>query len=238
MSFFSRWADKWIGSLETRNPEAVYESAIKQQREAIVRNKDVFTSCIVRRNRLSNELEELERALRQVMVDLPAAIDNGDDETALVMIQRKDDLVTKLETLTTHLDQAKEDVATAKTAVELTKQNLDTLTREKTQAIAELRVAQARIAVQNANDAFSDDPGARGLTSVRESIERLDSQAHGGALDSEGRAKVRAHEKRSAELQARAELNRLKAAHGAPKSGEAGDESGEESEDDAKQRSL
>ena len=175
--------------------------------------------------------------------DLGAAVDNGDDEMAIAFIQRKDDLVTNLETLTVRLNQAKDDVEVAKSAVQMSKENFETLTREKTQAIAELQVAQAKIAVQNANSAFSEDPTARGLTSVRESIGRLESRADSGYLDSEGhsmRGRIEAFEERSAEERARAELNRLKAAHGTPKPSDddVGNDVEDEGDDSSKKRSL
>jgi phage shock protein A len=239
MSFFTRWAEKWITSLETSNPEAVYESALLQQEEAIAGNKDVLTSAIVRRNKLSNEVEALEEGLRRVMTNLAAAVEHGEDETALVLIQGKEDLVTQLETLTTQLDQAQEHVIAAKANFQRARENLGTLTREKTQAIAELQVALAKLTVENANSAFSDDPTARGLTSVRESIERLESRAHKGYFDSEGnsiRAKVEANRERSAEARARDELSQLRAA--SDETPEPSDDVGQQADDGPKKRTM
>ena len=124
MGFFDRIANVWRGFLslwvsdiESRNPEAVYEAAIDERVRKHRELKKAVSGIVYLRNKLSTELESKERELKEVMAQLPVAIDDGEDEVALVLIQKKDELTTSIETLSAELKKVSEQAEEAKSGL-------------------------------------------------------------------------------------------------------------------------
>ena len=97
MGFFERLANVWKGFLslwvsdvESRNPDAVYEAAINERVKKHLELKKAVSGIVYLRNKLSAELEQAEKELKEVMTQLPIAVEEGEDEVAIVLIQRKD----------------------------------------------------------------------------------------------------------------------------------------------------
>ena len=106
MGFFQRLANLWSGFLslwisdvEGRNPEAVYEAAIEERVRKHKELKKAVSGIVYLRNKLASELETKERELKEVMTQLPIAVQEGEDEVALVLIEKKDQLAGAIEHL-------------------------------------------------------------------------------------------------------------------------------------------
>ena len=92
MGFFGRLANVWngfwglfISDLETNNAEAVYESAIEGRIKKHRELKKAVSGIVYLRNKLSTELEEKKATLAEIQPQIPIAVEEGEDEAALVL---------------------------------------------------------------------------------------------------------------------------------------------------------
>jgi phage shock protein A len=202
MGFFDRlgniwkgFVSLWISDIETRNPEAVYEAAIDERVKKHRELKKAVSGIVYLRNKLSTELETKERQLKEIMQQLPIAVQDGEDEVALVLIQKKDELTGQIESI----------------SAELTKV-IGKLKREKETMLAKKANAEARIGIQETLDGLSTDADIKALDNVRTHIDKLQAEAdigteiQGGSLDSK-LAKIK---EKAANSSARGQLEEMK----------------------------
>lgn len=232
MGFFDRLANVWRGFLslwvsdiEARNPEAVYEAAIDERVKKHRELKKAVSGIVYLRNKLSTELEFKERELKDVMHQLPVAIEDGEDEVALLLIQKKDELTTSIESLSAELKKVSDQAEDAKAGLLQFQGEIEKLKREKEKAIAAKANAEARIEIQETLDGLSTDADVKALDNVREHISKLQAEAdigtelQGDSLDSK-LAKIK---EKAGNASARAQLAAMKqqrqarAAEGGPK---------------------
>lgn len=219
MGFFDRLANVWRGFLslwvsdiETRNPEAVYEAAIDERVRKHRELKKAVSGIVYLRNKLSTELETKERDLKEVMTQLPVAIEDGEDEVALVLIQKKDELTTQIESLSSELSKVSDQAEEAKSGLLAFQAEIEKLKREKEQMLAKKANAQARIQIQETLDGLSTDADVKALDNVREHISKLQAEAdigseiQGESLD----AKLAKIKEKAANSSARAQLSEMK----------------------------
>lgn len=188
MGFFDRLANVWRGFLslwvsdiENRNPEAVYEAAIDERVRKHRDLKKAVSGIVYLRNKLSTELESKERELKEVMNQLPIAIEDGEDEVALVLIQKKDELTTQIEKLSAELKKVSDQAEEAKGGLLQFQGEIEKLKREKDQMIAAKANAEARIQIQETLDGLSTDADVKALDNVREHISKLQAEADIGS---------------------------------------------------------
>lgn len=219
MGFFDRLANVWRGFLslwvsdiEARNPEAVYEAAIDERVKKHRELKKAVSGIVYLRNKLSTELEFKERELKDVMHQLPVAIDDGEDEVALLLIQKKDELTTAIESLSAELKKVSDQAEDAKSGLLQFQTEIEKLKREKEKAIAAKANAEARIEIQETLDGLSTDADVKALDNVREHISKLQAEAdigtelQGDSLDSK-LAKIK---EKAGNASARAQLAAMK----------------------------
>ncbi len=219
MGFFDRLANVWRGFLslwvsdiENRNPEAVYEAAINERVKKHRELKKAVSGIVYLRNKLSTELEQKERELKQVMDQLPIAIEDGEDEVALVLIQKKDELTGSIETTSHELSKVSDQAEEAKSGLLQFQAEIEKLKREKDQMLAKKANAEARIRIQDTLDGLSTDADVKALENVREHISKMQAEAdigselQGGSLD----AKLAAIKKKAANSSAQAQLREMK----------------------------
>jgi phage shock protein A len=211
----------WVSDIENRNPEAVYESAID---ERVHRHKDLkkaVSGIVYLRNKLSTELETKERQLKQVMTQLPVAIDEGEDEVALVLIQKKDELTASIEGLSHELKKISDQAEDAKTGLLAFQSEIEKLKREKDSMIAAKANAEARIQIQETLDGLSTDADVKALDNVREHIQKLQAEADIGGELQEGSldAKLAKIKEKAASSSARSQLAEMKRQMDARKAG-------------------
>jgi phage shock protein A len=196
--------EQTIEKLEQDNPDAVYSAAIETTKESVVDHREAVAAMLQRRNRLVERVEQMERESAGVLAALHEALDEGDDDTALVLQMRRGELDEQLETARAEVASLTEQVEAGKQAMISLKDGAKQLERERDRKLAQLAAVEATLAVQEANSGLSDVPAARALGSVRESIERLSSRA---GLDDGATAKALG---KAADLSARAQLEELK----------------------------
>jgi phage shock protein A len=231
MGFFDRlgniwkgFLSLWISDIETRNPEAVYEAAIDERVRKHKELKKAVSGIVYLRNKLSNELEEKERELREVMQQIPVAVQEGEDEVALVLIQKKDELTSQIEGLSVELEKVKGQAEESKSALIQFQAEIERLKREKDEMLARKANAEARIKITETLDGLSTEADIKALDNVRTHIGKLQSEAdlggeiRGDSLDS----KLKKIKERAASASAKGqleELKRMQAARGAEAAG-------------------
>ena len=219
MGFFDRLANiwrgflsLWVSDIESRNPEAVYESAIDDRVRKHRDLKKAVSGIVYLRNKLSTELESKERELKEVMGQLPVAIDDGEDEVALLLIQKKDELTGRIETLSAELKKVSDQAEEAKAGLLAFQGEIEKLKREKEQMLAKKANAEARIRIQETLDGLSTEADVKALENVREHISKLHAEAdigseiQGDSLD----AKLKKIKDKAANSSARNQLEEMK----------------------------
>jgi phage shock protein A len=202
----------WLKSRETRDPEAVYESAIADRVKRYQQLKTAAAGVIYMRTKLERELKQKSAELREVEEQAGQAADLNEDQCALILIRRKHELEPDLERLKEELSQLTAEADAAKLNLMGFKGEIDNLKAEKITMLARLRNAQARVRIQRAVEELSYDDELRALAEVRESIQRTLAEAgvNREVHDSEVDQKLEEIRRRNAETKAQIELEELK----------------------------
>jgi phage shock protein A len=166
----------WIGKKEERNPEAVYESAIQERIEQYDKLKKAVAGIVYLRNKLASELEKKGAELNKIQEEIVLAVDKGEDEVALHLITKKDDLVADVGRLKGEMDHTAEEAEEAKRSLVDFQGEIERLRREKDRATARLATLEARRAIQRQLDHLSPEADMRALESVRDRIDRLSAE--------------------------------------------------------------
>lgn len=219
MGFFDRLANVWKGFLslwisevETKNPEAVYEAAIEERVRKHKELKKAVSGIVYLRNKLAAELEAKEKELAEVQVQIPIAVEEGEDEVALVLIQRKDQLSGRIAELQVELEKVAAQTEEAKSGLIAFQEEIKKLQREKEEMLAKKANAEARITIQETLDGLSTDADIKALDNVRVHIDKLQAEADvatemkGESLDDK-LAKIKA---KTSSAAANAQLEELK----------------------------
>jgi phage shock protein A len=221
VGFFSRLSNMWsgflslwIGDLEKNHPEIAYENSINSMIEKYGTLKKATASIIRRREDIDGRLQTKSKELAQVRADLDTAMDQAQDDLALVLISKKNALESEVSELAAELDQAKQDAQDAKASLLDVQSEIDRLRAEKDRMLAKMESAQARIQVQEQLEGISVDAEVKALENVRHHIDTLAAEAdlnkelQGQSL--EGRLKQLRLQ--TGEVSAKKELEDLKAA--------------------------
>ena len=204
----------WIEGLEAEHPEAVYEAAIEERTRQYQELKKAVSGLVYLRNKLQGELEQKTKELAEVQAQIPVAVESGEDDVALVLIEKKDALTAEIANLKAELEKAQVQAEEAKSSLISFQAEIQKLKDEKEQMLAKRANAKARIQIQEALDGLSTDADLKALEGVRESIHKLAAQADVGAEIGEQSLdrKLDKIKKRAASASARAQLEALKKA--------------------------
>ena len=211
-SLFKGKFTRWLKRREARDPEAVYESAIADRLKRYQQLKTAAAGVIYMRTKLENELKEKTRELVEVAEQAGQAADLDEDECALILIRRKQELQTDAERLKEDLSHLTAEADEAKRNLMSFKGEIDKLKAEKVTMLARLRNAQARTRIQRALEDLPYEEDLRALSEVRESIQQALAEAgvsreiNGSEMD----RKLEEIRRRNAESKAQAELAELK----------------------------
>lgn len=231
MGFFDRIANLWrgltslwLGGLEEGNPEAVYEAAINERIKKHKELKKAVSNIVYLRNKLSEELQDAEREYKEVSAQIPVAVEEGEDEVALVLISKRDELTNRIAAVSEELTSVERQAEDAKAGLLQFQAEIQKLQREKEQKLAQKVNAEARIAIQESLSGLSLDADVKALDNVRQSIDKLKAEADiGSELEGEGLdaklAKIRSKAKDAA---AQSQLDELKRQLAARKSASEG----------------
>lgn len=219
MGFFQRLANiwkgflgLWISNIETNNPEAVYEAAIEERIKKHKELKKAVSGIVYLRNKTSAELEAKEKELKEIMTQLPVAIEEGEDDVALVLIQKKDTLTNDIEELSSQLKKIKDQAEDAKSGLLAFQAEIEKLKREKDEVLAKKANAEAVISIQETLSGLSTDADIKALDNVREHVNKLQAEAdigaeiEGDSLD----AKLAKIKEKAGQAGARSQLDEMK----------------------------
>jgi len=210
--------------METNNAEAVYESAIE---ERIKRHRDLkkaVSGIVYLRNKLQGELEEKQKELADITKQLPIAIQEGEDEAALVLIQKKDELTEQIAEIQVELEKVSAQAEEAKAGLVSFQGEIEKLKREKHEMLAKKANAEARIQIQESLDGLSTEADIRALDNVREGINKLQAEAEVGTELAEGDldAKLKEIRAKTATASAKSQLEEMKKQMAAQKAAQEG----------------
>jgi phage shock protein A len=215
-SRFTNWLSGVFGGamsdLENSRPDAVYEAAIQARLEKHKELKQAVANIVYLRNKLGDDLKSKQKALDETLVQLPVAVEEGQDDVALVLIQKKDDLTAAIASLQGELAQVEKQAEEAKAGLVQFQGEIEKLRREKDQMLAARANAQARIKVQETLSGLSVDADVVALDNVRTSIKKLEAEADVGAelAGSDLDAKLRSLREKTATSAAKQQLEEMK----------------------------
>ncbi len=222
--FFDRLANLWtgfwslwIGGHERRNPEVVYVSAINGRVRQYKELKKAVANIIYLRNKLTKELEVKQAELKEVSQQIPVAVDEGEDDVALHLIERKDTLNAEIGGIQAELEKTSNEAEDAKQSLLAFQSQIEKLKQEKEQMLARQQNAQARIKIQETLSGLSMDADIQALDNVRAHIGKLQAQADMGSElgDSSLDSKLRKIRGKASTAAARAQLTAIKKARAA-----------------------
>ncbi len=229
--FFSRISNLWsgflslfIGNIEKENPEAVYEAAIQARKKKYDELKKAVSGIIVLRNKLSKELDEKTSELNELDGQIRVAVEQDEDEVALVLLQRKEDAEKRVASIEGELEQARTDAEAAKASIVTFQAEIEKLQREKAATLARLETAEARIKIQETLDGMSLDADIQALDNVRDHVARKQAEADVNSElgDAEIGSKLKKIQAQAGTATARNKLEALKRARDSERSQQAG----------------
>lgn len=202
----------WISDVEKNHPEIAYENSIMGLTAKYEKLKYATAAIIRRRDDISGRVDIASKALAQVTGDLNAAMATGQDDLALVLIQKKNALDAELADLTGEAGQATADADDAKGSLMAVKSEIGKLKAEKDRMLAKMQSAQARIQIQNQLEGLSVDADVQALDKVREHIKTTVAQASLGKELHESDLDVRLKklQSQSGSVTAKAQLEEMK----------------------------
>jgi phage shock protein A len=204
----------WISDVDKANHENAYENAITSMIEKYSGLKRATAAIIRRREELEQRHGTQAKELAQVSLDLNVAVETNQDDLALVLIQKKNQLQAEVAELETDMKTASKDADSAKASLMQVQTEIKKLKAEKDAMMAKLQSAQARIRIQQQLEGLSVDNEAKALDNVREHIKNTIAQANlekelgESSLDQ----RLSALRAQSGEVTARQQLDQLKAA--------------------------
>jgi phage shock protein A len=220
VGFFRRLANLWrgflsiwISDIEKEHPEIAYENAINSMVEKYTKLKSATASIIRRREEIDSRFQKTTRELTEVEGQLNAALETSQDDVAVLLIQKKNELSKELTEQRMELDTAQKDADSAKSSLLNVQGEIRGLKAERDSMLAKMQSAQARIKIQEQLDGLSVDAEVKALDNVREHIKTTIAEANLGRELSESSldARLQALKSQAGEVQARQQLAELKA---------------------------
>src|SRR5258706_2963876 len=160
----------WISDIEKEHPEIAYENAINSMIEKYTKLKKATAAIIRRREDVSERFASQTKELAQVSADLNVAVETGQDDLAVVLIQKKNAIEKEVADLKADLDAAGKDAESAKSALVQVQNEIKKLKSERDTMLAKMASAQARIRINDQLEGLSVDAEVKALDNVREHI--------------------------------------------------------------------
>lgn len=206
-----------MGTAEKSNPEVVYEAAINERIKRHGELKKAVSGIVYLRNKLESEREQKTKELADINAQLPVAIESGDDEVALLLLQKQSELEKALVEVTAGLEKVSVQAEDAKEGLVSFAGEIQKLKRERDEMLAKKATAEARIKIQASLDGLSTDADIKALENVREHIQKLHAEADVGqeVKDSSLDTRLKAIKAKTGDAQARSQLDELKRLHAA-----------------------
>ena len=206
----------WVRRREQQNPEAVYETAIRERAAQYAKLRSAAAGVLYLKSKLAKELGLVADELAHIRAQLDVAVDRDEDAAALALIGRRDVLTAEVERLTAELAELTAEADAAKQNLVAFSGDIARLRDEKVRMLARLANAKARLRFQETLSGLAPDADIRALEDVREHIHRLveETKIHRDLADSELERRLGKIREAEAEAARRAQLDELKRARG------------------------
>ena len=220
MSVFGRLANLWkgfvslwISDIEKDHPEIAYENAINSMTAKYAKLKSATAAIIRRREDLDERYKRATADLKQTEAELNTAVETNQDDLAVILIQKKNQLTADITEMKAEMDQARNDADSAKSSLLAVQSEIKKLKSERETMLAKMQSAQARIKIQEQLDGLSVDDEVRALDTVRSHIKNTIAEANLGKELSESSldSRLAALRTQTGDVQAKQQLAELKA---------------------------
>jgi phage shock protein A len=218
--FFSRIANLWrgflslwISDIEKEHPEIAYENAINSMIEKYSKLKSATAAIIRRREDLDSRVKGATAELAQTEAELNVAVETNQDDLAVILIQKKNQLTADLGDMRTDWQTAQSDADSAKASLIGVQGEIRKLKAERDNMLAKMQSAQARLRIQDQLEGLSVDAEVKALDNVREHIKNTIAEANLGKELSESSldSRLAALRNQAGDVQAKQQLAELKA---------------------------
>ena len=212
----------WISDIEKEHPEIAYENAINSMIAKYAKLKSATAAIIRRREDLDDRFKKANADLAQTTAELNTAVETNQDDLAVILIQKKNQLTADIAEMQTDLETAHSDAQSAKTSLLGVQSEIKKLQAERETMLAKMQSAQARIKIQEQLDGLSVDDEVRALDNVRTHIKNTIAEANLGKELSDSSLDSRLAGLRSqvGDVQAKQELAEMKARKAAQQQGQ------------------
>lgn len=212
----------WIADIEQDHPEIAYENAINSMIAKYAKLKGATAAIIRRREDLDDRFKKANADLAQTEAELNTAVETNQDDLAVILIQKKNQLTADIAEMQTDLETAHSDAQSAKTSLLGVQSEIKKLQAERETMLAKMQSAQARIKIQEQLDGLSVDDEVRALDNVRTHIKNTIAEANLGKELSDSSLDSRLAGLRSqvGDVQAKQELAAMKARKAAQQQGQ------------------
>lgn len=220
VAFFSRvknlfkgFLSIFISDIEKEHPEIAYENAINSMVEKYSKLKAATAAIIRRREDIDERQKRATRELEDVERQLAVAVDTNQDDLAVILIQKKEQLTAEVAELRVDMETASKDADSAKSSLISVQGEIKKLKAERDVQLARMQSAQARIKIQEQLDGLSVDAEVKALDNVREHIKNTIAQANLGKelAESSLDQRLASLKSQAGEVQAKQQLADLKA---------------------------
>jgi len=203
----------WISDIEKEHPEIAYENAINSMVGKYAKLKSATAAIIRRREDMDERFKQTNADLASTEAQLNVAVETNQDDLAVVLIQKRNQLTVDLGELKTDMETARSDADSAKTSLIGVQSEIRKLKAERDTMLAKMQSAQARIRIQEQLDGLSVDEEVKALDTVRSHIKNTIAEANLGKelSDSSLDSRLSALKNQVGDVQARQELANIKA---------------------------
>jgi len=142
------------------------------------RLKTATAAIIRRREDIDERLKKNTAEMAQTEADLAVAVETNQDDLAVVLIQKKNQLAAEISELKTDMEAARSDADSAKSSLLSVQSEIHKLKAERDSMLAKMQSAQARLKIQEQLDGLSVDDEVRALDNVRTHIKNTIAEAN------------------------------------------------------------
>lgn len=212
----------WISDIEKEHPEIAYENAINAMIGRYAKLKGATAAIIRRREDLDERFKKANTDLAQTEAELNTAVETNQDDLAVILIQKKNQLTIDVADLKTDMESARSDADSAKQSLLSVQTEIRKLKGERDSMLAKMQSAQARLKIQESLEGLSVDDEVRALDNVRTHIKNTIAEANLGKELSDSSLDSRLAGLRSqvGDVQAKQELAAIKARKAAQQQGQ------------------
>src|SRR5919202_1573497 len=107
MNLWRGFLSLWISDIEKEHPEIAYENAINSMVEKYSRLKTATAAIIRRREELDDRFKRASNELAQTEAELDTAVSTNQDDLAVILIQKKNELTADVAELKAEMETAR-----------------------------------------------------------------------------------------------------------------------------------